>query len=92
MTLGYREILTLEDNCFSHKNTIFWGHEFHRSVTSTLPEKPLIKLKSLYQENATYQGWQINNVYASYLHLNFANCLNSLENFLENCQNNKSMI
>lgn len=92
LTLGYRKVLTLKDNCFTNKNTIFWGHEFHRSITSTLPEKPLIKLKSLYQENATYQGWQIHNVYASYIHLNFVNCLNSLENFLKNCQNHKSMI
>jgi cobyrinic acid a,c-diamide synthase len=86
LNLGYRQLITLQENCFTQKNTILWGHEFHRSQTSSFPDKPLLEIKSLYpQENFSYQGWKVYQIYASYLHLHFASCRSQIIRFLRHC-------
>ena len=91
LNLGYRQLTTVQSNCFSDKNTTLWGHEFHRSQTSNFPDKPLLKIKSLSsQSKFSYQGWKIKQIYASYLHLHFASCLPQVIRFLEHCSSMKA--
>ena len=65
LTLGYRQAKTRVDNLISNKGEQFWGHEFHRSQLTTSPLQPIWDIDN------HYEGWHINNVYASYLHLHF---------------------
>lgn len=86
LTLGYRQVISLQDNIFSTKNTIIWGHEFHRSQMSNFPDNPLLRLKNCYSDEiCSYQGWKIHQVYASYIHLHFATCQPQLIRFLSHC-------
>jgi len=74
LTLGYRQIRILENNFFAKKDSVLWGHEFHRATNSATPKFPLIEVKDAYsQKRLDFQGWQIKQVYASYIHLHFAN-------------------
>jgi cobyrinic acid a,c-diamide synthase len=83
LTLGYRQVVTLTDNPFSTQGTIIWGHEFHRSQMSNFPDNPLIAIKNCYNNQIeSYQGWKKYKVYASYIHLHFAQCLNQVKGFL----------
>jgi cobyrinic acid a,c-diamide synthase len=84
LTLGYRQVITLQDNPFSTQNTILWGHEFHKSQMSSYPDNPVIATRNCYEPKIqSYQGWQINQVYASYIHLHFGECQPQVKRFLE---------
>lgn len=86
LNLGYRQVITLEDNPFSTKNTIMWGHEFHRSQISKNPDKPLLATKNCYSpEILDYQGWKLHQVYATYIHLHFSSCETEIRRFLWHC-------
>ncbi|MGI0481663.1 cobyrinate a,c-diamide synthase [Geminocystis sp. CENA526] len=83
LTLGYREAKILLDNNIIKKDRVLKGHEFHRAKNSSIPDSPLLEIKDYYtQQIVSYQGWKINNVYASYLHLHFANYLDFIHNLL----------
>ena len=86
LTLGYRQVIALQDNPFSEKNTILWGHEFHRSQISSFPDKPLLVAKTAYgKEIVSYQGWKLHQVYASYIHLHFGIYQSQITRFLTHC-------
>lgn len=83
LTLGYRQVITLRDNLFSTQDTIIWGHEFHRSQMSNFPDNPLVAVKTCYSDQVeSYQGWELHRIYASYIHLHFAQCLHQVKRFL----------
>jgi cobyrinic acid a,c-diamide synthase len=87
LTLGYRQAKVLEDNCFAYQNTELKGHEFHRAKNSNIPNSPLLEIKDLYQQKTlSYQGWKSSHIFASYLHLHFANFIPQVEIFLQNCR------
>ena len=86
LTLGYRQGQILIDNQFLKKNFVFCGHEFHHAVNSDTPQLPIINLIDFYtQTELLPQGWQIKNIYASYLHLHFANLIPQIQQFLQAC-------
>ena len=86
LTLGYRQGKTLVDNQFLTKNLVLWGHEFHHAVNTYTSESPIINFKDFYtQTELLPQGWQIKNVYASYLHVHFANLIPQVKRFLQAC-------
>ncbi|MGB0561347.1 MAG: cobyrinate a,c-diamide synthase [Spirulinaceae cyanobacterium] len=73
LTLGYRRAIAQRPSPIAQASQIVWGHEFHRSVLTQAPEQPLWQSQGLArhaQPNA--EGWQHQNVYASYLHLHWA--------------------
>ncbi|MBR8827104.1 MAG: cobyrinate a,c-diamide synthase [Gomphosphaeria aponina SAG 52.96 = DSM 107014] len=88
LTLGYRLATALEDNLLLKKGERVWGHEFHRSQLTSLPEKPLFQIRSYHPQSPSYgEGWgRDNHLYASYLHLHFGNCKKLPERFLSHCQ------
>lgn len=86
LTLGYREVKTLTHNHFLNVGDKLIGHEFHRAIDSFNPSSPILEFKDYYsQKIVSYQGWQKHNIFASYLHLHFANFLLQVERFLEFC-------
>ena len=86
LTLGYRKATSLINSKFLTKDSILYGHEFHRAVNYQASRSPIIKLKDYYTNSQLLpQGWQIKNVYCSYLHLHFGNLIPTVNNFLQAC-------
>ncbi|HIK38131.1 MAG: cobyrinate a,c-diamide synthase [Geminocystis sp.] len=88
LTLGYRKVITLKDTPMFSQNTILVGHEFHRAVDEETPKNPLWEFRDYYTGKLlSYQGWYnpSRQVYASYLHLHFANNLREVTKFVQLC-------
>ena len=86
LTLGYRQATVLKNNCFAHHNITLWGHEFHRAKNSHHPDSPVLEIREMYQQKiVSYQGWESQHIFASYLHLHFASCISQVEYFLQRC-------
>lgn len=80
LTLGYREAKFLTKYDILKNNFIVRGHEFHRAKNSSTPMFPLLEIKDYYtQQIISYQGWKIKNIYASYLHIHFANYVDLIQ-------------
>ncbi|TVQ45823.1 MAG: cobyrinate a,c-diamide synthase [Gloeocapsa sp. DLM2.Bin57] len=73
LTLGYRQAQGIITD---FKDDQVWGHQFHRSQLTTSPRQPVWRI------NHTYEGWRINKVYASYLHLHFGGYPHIVQEFL----------
>lgn len=81
LTLGYREVKILMNYDILKNNFILKGHEFHRAKNSSISMSPILEIKDYYtQQIISYQGWKIKNIYASYLHLHFANYISLIVN------------
>lgn len=80
LNLGYREAKILIKNKLFNKDIILRGHEFHRGKNYANSSSPILEIKDYYtQKILSYQGWQIKNVYASYLHIHFANIFQEIK-------------
>ncbi len=86
LTLGYRQAKILVDNKFVKKDFKFSGHEFHHAINSHNSKTSIISLKDYFTHTQlSSHGWQIKNIYSSYLHLHFANIVSQIEQFLLGC-------
>ena len=84
LTLGYRQATTNLENQLLQKDIYLQGHEFHHAIDSHTPTEGIINLIDYYtQTKLPPQGWQIDNIYASYLHLHFGNIIPQVEYFLQ---------
>ena len=94
LTLGYRQAVPLISTVlFDRENQnypVIWGHEFHRSQITPNSEKPIFKMRGAGASPHSpilYDGWQIKQIHASYLHLHFGEYKFLLKNFLQHCKN-----
>jgi cobyrinic acid a,c-diamide synthase len=90
LTLGYRRAIALENNYSNNylvdRDTIIRGHEFHRSYLQNSPDRPLWQLDAYSRQSQPYpEGWQIELVHASYLHLHFGGNPSIAKKFWEAC-------
>ncbi|HHP7231692.1 MAG TPA: cobyrinate a,c-diamide synthase [Xenococcaceae cyanobacterium] len=90
LTLGYRQVTPLHQNCLvppqSHGS--LWGHEFHRSQLDALPQYPLWQIQGCDRHAPkSSEGWQIQQVHASYLHLHFGAAKFFAQRWLKSCRN-----
>ncbi len=88
LTLGYRKVITIKNTPIFSQNTILVGHEFHRAVDLETPHNPLWEFRDYYTGKLlSYQGWYNPSyqVYASYLHLHFANYIREVTKFVMLC-------
>ena len=102
LTLGYRQVFPLNNSAFSlpisaplHPCTPppIWGHEFHRSKLTAISPQPLWQIKGCSpRSQKVLEGWRINNVSASYIHLHFGNSQNLLKNWLNCCRDFKNQL
>jgi len=97
LTLGYRQATNLKPTVLFNKKQqdypVIWGHEFHRSQITPNPEKPIWKMKGASPHSPVlYDGWQIKQIHAAYLHLHFGEYKFLLKNFLQHCQNYRDQL
>ncbi|GAB4459079.1 MAG: cobyrinate a,c-diamide synthase [Elainellaceae cyanobacterium] len=69
LTLGYRRAIAQQDTFLYRQGETLWGHEFHRSHLTDLPENPLYHLRPYDPTSHHFsEGWHASNFHASYLH------------------------
>lgn len=84
--LGYRQVETVADSLLGPAGTSVRGHEFHYSE-APMPEQ----IERCYQlsrrggEQLGSEGYRINNVLGSYVHLHFGSNPQVAENFINYC-------
>jgi cobyrinic acid a,c-diamide synthase len=79
LTLGYRRAIALCDSLLLNAGESIWGHEFHRSQLTSAPQKPIFDLQG------SLEGWHLENIHASYVHLHFGGALTIPQKFLARC-------
>jgi cobyrinic acid a,c-diamide synthase len=86
LTLGYRRATAWQKSLLLNSGEILWGHEFHRSQLTSLPQQPLFELQGCTLNGSkTLEGWNNHSVHASYLHLHFGECQSIPQRFLTLC-------
>jgi len=88
LTLGYRQATALQESPLLPVGEMVWGHEFHRSQLTAMPEKPLFEIRGYQQTQATFEGWQLHQLHASYVHLHWGGCPQIPARFLQRCYAN----
>lgn len=86
LTVGYRQATALQDSPLFTANTTVWGHEFHHSQLTALPEKPLYKTQGYDAGKIGTEGWQVHCCHASYVHLHWGAHPEIPAQFLQNCR------
>jgi cobyrinic acid a,c-diamide synthase len=91
LKLGYRQVLTAKDSCLIPAETKLYGHEFHRSDLSINNTDALYQICRVDQDlidihSISPEGWHMNNIHASYIHLHWGNQIHLPAKFLEYCQ------
>ena len=93
LTLGYRKAIALKDSFLVKARQTTIGHEFHRSQIQTLPVEPQWQLQGFHRSSLQFtEGWQIKQLYASYLHLHWGENRHLAQKFVNCCQNYKTQL
>ncbi|GAB4524502.1 MAG: cobyrinate a,c-diamide synthase [Pleurocapsa sp.] len=97
LTLGYRQATALQSSPVINKGQTVRGHEFHRSQIIINPqnstEGSLWEMKGFHRSSKIFsEGWQSNQLHASYLHLHFGASKFLAQNFLQCCRNYQSSL
>ncbi len=93
-TLGYVQVDLTRDSLWGTKHTTIRGHEFHYSEISAGPEndpgiqKAYSVTRRLGSESST-EGFQKQNILASYTHLHFASRPETVKQFVRIMENNR---
>jgi cobyrinic acid a,c-diamide synthase len=89
-SLGYVEVTLTNDSLWGERGAVLRGHEFHYSELIGSPlDAPcwtqVYKIKRRRSEKAFSEGFQQNNVLASYVHLHWASQPGNVEVFINQC-------
>lgn len=84
--MGYRKVTLLADSVLSPRGTEFCGHEFHYSVLDEAPDAYPWAYRIEGQEKGRMEGYNRQNVLASYIHLHLAGYPAVAGHFLERCR------
>ena len=71
LTVGYRQATALQDSPLLAAGATVWGHEFHHSQLTAMPEKPLFEIRGYDKGRVANEGWQLHQLHASYVHLHW---------------------
>ncbi len=87
LTLGYRRAIALQTSPLFPSGTTVWGHEFHRSHLAIDPAAPLYQTQGYdtHTPLAT-EGWHVNQLHASYVHLHWGSREEVPARFLQTCR------
>ncbi|MEZ2278024.1 MAG: cobyrinate a,c-diamide synthase [Microcoleus sp.] len=88
LTLGYRETVALRDSSVLSSGDGVCGHEFHRSHLTVEPSDPVYHSWRYGKRGEVEQvgeGWGVNGVHASYLHLHWGARPDIPARFLQRC-------
>lgn len=90
-TLGYVQVELTEDSLWGKKGTTILGHEFHYSEitdnSSNLQKVYSIKRRT--GSESSIEGFQKENILASYTHLHFASRLETVKHFIKTMETNR---
>jgi len=89
LTVGYRQATALQDSPLLSAGRTVWGHEFHHSQLTVMPEKPLFETRRYNQKEqgkVVTEGWQVHQLHASYVHLHWGEHPEIPAQFLQTCQ------
>jgi cobyrinic acid a,c-diamide synthase len=88
LTLGYRRAITLQNNFLFDKNTLIYGHEFHRSHLVSDLKAPIFETSRVdTQEPIGMEGWSTQfNLHASYIHQHWGSTPEIPQRFLQYCR------
>jgi cobyrinic acid a,c-diamide synthase len=86
LTVGYRQATALQDSPLVAAAATVWGHEFHHSQLTAMPEKTLYKTQGYDGGKVATEGWQVHCCHASYVHLHWGACPEIPAQFLQHCQ------
>jgi cobyrinic acid a,c-diamide synthase len=87
LTLGYREVIFLQDTILAGKGEIVRGHEFHYSQINGYQENLFPAAYRVCNDSDQREGgFALKNLFASYLHLHFAGYPLLAERFVQSCQ------
>ena len=90
LTLGYRQASALQDSCLIAAQQTVPGHEFHRSQVTVNSDYPQWQLRGFHQSSPQLtEGWNIQQLHASYLHLHWGAETSLAQRFIQNCRNYK---
>ncbi len=88
LTLGYRETVAVRDSSVLSSGDLVCGHEFHRSHLTVEPSDPVYHSWRYGKRGEVEQvgeGWGVNGVHASYLHLHWGARPDIPARFLQQC-------
>ncbi len=89
LTVGYRQATALQDSSLLPVGATVWGHEFHHSQLTAIPEKPLFETRGYNQKEqgkTTTEGWRVHQLHASYVHLHWGGRPEIPAQFLQRCK------
>lgn len=86
LTVGYRQATALQDSPLLPAATTVWGHEFHHSQLTAMPEKTLYETRGYDGGKVANEGWRVHCCHASYVHLHWGACPEIPAQFLQHCQ------
>ena len=93
LTLGYRKAIALQNSPMVAKGQTVTGHEFHRSKLTIPSPRPQWQLQGFDKSSLKLlEGWQTNNLHASYLHLHWGEARFLPQRFLNHCRNYKTSL
>jgi cobyrinic acid a,c-diamide synthase len=86
LTLGYRRAIAQQDTPLIAAGQEITGHEFRRSWLTHAPRSPLYRINRYDPDEILYgEGWHIQNVHASYLHVHWGTCPQWPARFIAQC-------
>ncbi|MGB5959551.1 MAG: cobyrinate a,c-diamide synthase [Coleofasciculaceae cyanobacterium] len=86
LTVGYRQATALQDSPLLPAAATVWGHEFHHSHLTVMPEKTLYETRGYDGGKVATEGWQVHCCHASYVHLHWGACPEVPAQFLQHCR------
>ena len=91
-SLGYREIIIKRDLLLGPPNIKLKGHEFHYSDISKFKEKVITGYEVFNRDKRFLkrEGYVVNNVIGSYIHIHFGSNPSASKFFVEFCKKHKS--
>lgn len=86
LTLGYRRAIALHSTPLLLQGQEVWGHEFHRSHLSVLPDQPLYRTQGYDPDTPVgEEGWHLPNLHASYVHLHWGDQIEIPQRWIAAC-------
>ncbi|MEM7594720.1 MAG: cobyrinate a,c-diamide synthase [Cyanobacteria bacterium P01_A01_bin.83] len=91
LTLGYRQATALRSSCIVEPQQTVQGHEFHRSKLTIGSNSPQWQMQGFHKSSMPItEGWNINQLHASYLHLHWGSQQSLAQKYLQDCRNYKT--
>ncbi len=92
LTIGYRAATAQQSTPLVRQGDTVWGHEFHHSALAQGPTRPLFELAAFDGQALanTHEGWCVESVHASYVHLHWGDRPELAQQFVAACHRGRA--